>query len=116
MGYYSVLEVFFKYTPRFTNVEKVTFLGCGMFDIIELIWTPSFPHPVTCLTFGPETTTTDPVQIRDTMVQLSTSDNADDLLLSEPLAWVGRRSLLRSWGGDLVGNYDSSEGTLSEES
>ena len=105
---FTLPRVISKYTPWFTNVEKVSFFGEGMFDIVEPVWTPALPHPVTSLTFGPEMTTTDPVRIQDTKVRLSVSDNADDFLLYGGLARVGRRTLLEvetilggEFGGEL---------------
>ena len=86
-----------------------------MFDIVEPVWTPALPHPVTSLTFGLEMTTTDPVRIQDTKVRLSVSDNAEDFLLYGGLTRVGRRTLLEVetiLGGNLAGNCDSSESTL----
>ena len=84
-------EALFEYTPCFTNVERVTVVGNGMFDILEPEWTRLLSQSSTSLTFGPDTFTTRPVQIRDVMALLSGSG---DLALSGPLVWTDKRALL----------------------
>ena len=89
----GIFPLFFEYTAWFTNVEKVTLLGDGMFDILEPEWIPSLPRSVTSLTFGPHWIATEPVWIRDVAVELSTFDDQDDWLLTGPLVLADRRTL-----------------------
>jgi len=87
-AYCSAPEKFFKYTPWFTRVEKVSFFGNRGTQPSRI---PSFarlPQSVTSLTI---TSGTFPlVQIRDVLVQLP---NLDDLSLSGSLIAVDRNTL-----------------------
>ena len=79
-------RLFFKYTPWFTNLERMTLLGDGE-------WTPtrwSLPQSVTSLTIRTDTSSL--VQVRNIMAQLP---NLNDLSLSGALVPLSRRALTR---------------------
>ena len=83
-GFNCSPEMFFEYTPWFSNVERVTFLGDGR-------WIPTFwrlPESVTSLTINTDIATF--AQIQGIMMHLP---NLDDLSLSGSLVAVDRRTL-----------------------
>jgi len=84
-----VSESFFKYTPWFTNVEKISLLGHGGIPLSQepSLW--KFPRSVISLTINTSVVTL--IRIRDIMAQLP---NLDDLSLSGYLIPVDRKELL----------------------
>jgi len=84
-----VPERFFKYTPWFTNVEKISLFGHGGVPLLRRTSLWRLPQSATSLTIDTSVVTL--VQVRDIMAQLP---NLDDLLLSGSLATVDRRELL----------------------
>ena len=81
----SVDRSFFDHTPWFTNVERVTLFGYGLW--ILPFW--RLPESITSLTV--KTNTSNLVQVRDIMVQLP---NLDDLSLSGDSVPVDRAGLV----------------------
>ena len=90
-GHVSFPVEFFEHTPWFTNVEKVTLMGHGMFNFNEPPCTSPLSQSIISLTFGPDTITTEPMQIRDITVHIS---SLFDFLISGPLARVDGETLL----------------------
>lgn len=84
-----VPESFFKYTPWFTNVEKISLLGHGGIPPLQepSLW--KFPQSVTSLTINTSVVTL--VRIQDIIAQLP---NLDDLSLSGYLIPVDGKELL----------------------
>ena len=101
-GYYGAPEEFFRCTPWFTNVKKMTLLGHGGFRPLLMPLSVRLPQSVTSLTINTDTIAL--TQIRDVMAQLP---NLDDLSLSGSvvvdrgtLPWMG--AILRGrFGGQL---------------
>ena len=83
-----VPEKFFKYTPWFTNVEKISLFGHGGVPLLRRTSLWRLPQSATSLTIDTSVVTL--VQVRDIMAQLP---NLDDLLLSGSLVALDRREL-----------------------
>jgi len=84
-----VPERFFKYIPRFTNVEKISLLGYGGAPLMRKTSLWKFPQSATSLTIDTDVVTL--VQARDIIAQLP---NLDELSLSGTLVWMDGKELL----------------------
>jgi len=84
-----VPEKFFKHTPWFTNVEKISLLGYGGVPLLRKTSLWRLPQSATSLTI--DTGVVDLVQVRDVIAQLP---NLDDLFLSGSHVGADREELL----------------------
>lgn len=94
-----VPDKFFEYTPWFTNVERVYFLGLGTLQPLRVAWFWRLPQSVTSLTIDTGEATL--MQIRDLMAHLP---NLDTLSLSGTLVTADRR-VLSGIGTELRGRF-----------
>ena len=93
-GYEVFPEAFFEYFSWFTNVEGVTFMGREIFGVVGPLWTPPLSHSATSLTFGPVAIATEPMRVRNIMVQPRNPAGKGGWWLPGPLVWVSGRTLL----------------------
>ena len=106
----SVPEQFFPYTPRFTNVERVTLLGVTRFWI-PLFW--RLPHSVTSLTVKADMVGL--THLRDVMAQPKNLNNlslSGSILIADRWTSPGLGTVLRGRFGERLG---LTEGYASKE-